>query len=253
VKILLGNDDGFRAPGLRALFEALHPEHEVLVAAPWGDCSATSHGLTLRDPMRLHLDEYKGIPFHGVAGLPADAMKYGLAVLCKDRLPDLVISGINEGANTGQNLFYSGTFAAAAEGCFAGVPSIALSLASMSETDFSAAAKVAKVLVQRFERHPFASDTLLNVNVPKLPYEDLRGFRLSRMGHARFHEEFTERLDPRGRPYLWMDGAKNGDDTDPQNDDYQVHAGWVTLTPCHLDLTHPNWLEHLKEWDLEQA
>jgi 5'-nucleotidase len=253
VRILLGNDDGFRAAGLRALHDALAEDHDVFVSAPFGDCSATSHGLTLRDPMRLHMDEWNGTTFHGLTGLPADAMKYGLAVLCKDQLPDLVISGINEGANTGQNLFYSGTFAAAAEGNFAGVPSIAISLASRIASDFRPSGEIIAEVVRRFEKNPFPANTLLNINVPEGPRNKMRGYRLSRMGHARFHELFTEREDPRGRPYLWMDGEKNGDDTDPEHDDYQVHGGWISINPCRLDLTHPEWSSLLKEWDLEQS
>lgn len=251
MRILLGNDDGFRAAGLRALHRALAPDHELVVCAPAGECSAAGHGLTLREPLRLHCDTIDGHRFHGVEGLPADAIKFGLSVLCADRAPDLVISGINHGANTGQNLFYSGTVAAAAEGVFRGIPSIAVSLASPSATDFSTAAEVTRRVVERFQAAPFGGDTLLNVNVPALPAERIRGWRLSRMGHARFHETFVERVDPNGRAYWWMDGAKDGDDANPEHDDHQVHGGWVTLTPCHLDLTHPDWRQALAAWQLE--
>jgi 5'-nucleotidase len=251
VRILLSNDDGHRAAGLIALRQALQDEHELVVCAPAGECSATGHGLTLREPLRLQRTTIEGCVHHGLAGLPADAVKFGLGVLCAERPPDLVISGINHGANTGQNLFYSGTVAAAAEGVFAGIPSIALSLAAPGATDFSVAAAVARELVARFAAAPFPPDTLLNVNVPALPGEQIRGWRLSRMGHARFHERFFERRDPGDRPYWWMDGAKNGDDEDPEHDDHQVHAGWITVTPCRLDLTHPDWRQLLAAWNLE--
>lgn len=251
MRILLSNDDGYRAAGLRALQRALAPRHDLVVCAPAGECSATGHGLTLRDPLRLRTETENGCVFHGVEGLPADAVKFGLGVLCADRLPDLVISGINHGANTGQNLFYSGTVAAAAEGVFRGIPSIAVSLAWARATDFEPAADVARQVVERFEASPFPGDTLLNVNVPAVPAERILGWKLSKMGHARFHETFVERLDPGGRPYWWMDGAKDGDDDDPEHDDHQVHGGWVTLTPCRLDLTHPDWRRILAGWQLE--
>jgi len=251
VRILLSNDDGWRADGLRALRRALAGEHELVVCAPAGECSATGHGLTLREPLRVERDVEEGCEIHGVAGLPADAVKFGLGVLCAGRPPDLVLSGVNHGANTGQNLFYSGTVAAAAEGVFRGIPAIAVSLAWTRDPDFGPAAAVARQLVEWFAGAPFAGDTLLNVNVPARPAAGFRGWRLSKMGHARFHESFVQRLDPAGRPYWWMDGAKDGDDEDPEHDDHQVHAGWVTLTPCRFDLTRPDWRRALPGWPVE--
>ena len=254
MKILLSNDDGFRAEGLRALARSLSG-HELVIAAPAGECSATGHGLTLRDPLRVRVAEEDGLRFHGVTGFPADAVKFGLSVLCQGAPPDLVVSGVNHGANTGQNLFYSGTVAAAAEGTFAGIPSLAVSLAAghgrVPPGGFDTAARVARQVVDRFARRPLPPEVLLNVNVPDLPAGQLRGFRVSRMGYARFHEIFEERLDPAGRRYWWMDGAKNGDDTDPEHDDFQVHAGWISLTPLRLDLTHPDWAELLAGWGLD--
>lgn len=256
MRILLGNDDGYRAEGLRALARALSGRHEVLIAAPAEECSATSHGLTLREPLRVRIHEEDGLRYHGVTGLPADAMKYGLSVLCADRPPELVIAGINHGANTGQNLFYSGTVAAAAEGTFAGLPALAISVAAPPgrnlEAGLRSACRVASLLVERHQRQPLPADVLLNVNVPNLPADELRGIRTSRMGHARFHEIFHERRDPTGRVYYWMDGAKNGDDPEPEHDDHQVHAGWVSVTPLRLDLTHPAWSGLLDPWRLDQ-
>jgi len=254
VKILLSNDDGYRAPGLRALHRALAPRHELVVAAPAAECSATGHGLTLRDPLRVRTALVDGLTYHGVTGLPADAVKFGLTVLCAGAPPDLVLSGVNHGANTGQNLFYSGTVAAAAEGTFAGLRAMAVSLAAGGERPgaeaFALAARVAARLVESMALRPLPPEVLLNVNVPHLPAAEIRGFRVSRMGYARFHEVFTERLDPHGLPYWWMDGAKNGDDRDPEHDDCQVHGGWVSLTPLRLDLTHPRWDLLLADWDL---
>lgn len=254
MKILLSNDDGYRADGLRALQRVLAPLHELVVCAPAGECSATGHGLTLRDPLRVLTWEENGSLFHGVTGLPADAVKFGLSVLCRGAPPDLVISGVNHGANTGQNLFYSGTVAAAAEGVFVGIPALAVSLAAghgpVQAGRFEAAAQAAARLVGLLEQHPLPGDVLLNVNVPDLPIAQWKGFRVSRMGYARFHEIFEEKQDPAGRVYWWMDGAKNGDDTDPEHDDCQVHEGWVSLTPLRLDLSHPDWSNLLAPWDL---
>ena len=255
MRILLGNDDGYLADGLRALARALAPRHELLISAPQTECSATGHGLTLRRPLRIAIHEEDGLRYHGVSGLPADAMKYGLSVLCAGQPPDLVISGFNHGANTGQNLFYSGTVAAASEGTFAGVPAIAISIAAPLHVALGAglesAARVIRHLVERHEASPLPADVLLNVNVPNLPPEGLRGLRVSRMGHARFHEVFHERRDPSGRLYYWMDGAKNGDDLEPEHDDHQVHADWVSVTPLRLDLTHPAWSSVLDPWRLD--
>lgn len=257
MRILLGNDDGYRALGLLALQQELSREHEVLVSAPDRECSATGHGLTLREPMRVQRHQNNGVLFHGVGGLPADALKFGLSVLCADRQPDLVIAGINHGANTGQNLFYSGTVGAASEGCFRGIPSMAVSLAGRHAADFAperfaTAARITLDLVRRFAEHPFDGDTLLNVNIPPLPAEEIKGYRVSRMGYARFHDRFEERSDPGGRSYFWMNGAKNGDDPEEDTDDYQVHAGWVTLSPLKLDLSHPRWRDLLGSWQLEE-
>ncbi len=255
MRILLGNDDGYRAEGLRALQRALAPRHEVLVCAPAGECSATGHGLTLRDPLRIHHHKENGTVFHGLTGLPADAAKFGLAVLCADAPPDLLISGINHGANTGQNLFYSGTVAAACEGTFSGIPSMAVSLCippgPAPEGAFQQAAQLVAQLVEKFQHAPLDPEILLNVNIPHLPLEQIKGLRVSRMGYARFHEVFQHRHDPGGRAYWWMDGSKNGDDTDPEHDDFQVHNGWISLTPLKLDLSHPRWEQALESWDLE--
>ena len=255
MNILLCNDDGFRARGLRRLARALAAEHHLTVSAPQAECSATGHGLTLRQPLRVVVDEEEGLSFHGVGGLPADAAKYGLSHLCAGDPPDLVLSGINHGANTGQNLFYSGTVAAAAEGTFAGIPALAVSLAAHPGEDLEEGLETAVAAVRRvlalLEAHPLPPDVLLNMNVPNRPAAQGKGLRVSRMGHARFHEVFHERRDPAGRPYYWMDGAKNGDDREPDHDDHQVHADWVSLTPLRLDLTHPAWASLLDPWDLE--
>ena len=255
MKILLSNDDGFRAEGLRAMRRALAGRHELVVCAPAGECSATGHGLTLREPLRVRAVEEEGCLLHGVTGLPADAAKFGLGVLCAGAPPDLLLSGINHGANTGQNLFYSGTVAAAAEGTFAGIPALAVSLAAppgpVAPERFAQAARIAARLVRLLEERPLPAELLLNVNIPDLPAERIRGFRFSRMGYARFHEIFDERVDPAGRPYWWMDGAKNGDDADPAHDDCQVHGGWVSLCPLRLDLSHPDGERLLAPWGLE--
>ena len=250
MRLLLSNDDGFQAPGIEALYHALAGEHEVIVSAPAGECSATGHGLTLREPLRVKRHQVGDCVFHGVTGLPADAVKYGLSVLCADRAPDLVIAGINQGANTGQNLFYSGTVAAAAEGALAGLPAIAVSLASFRQRDFSAAARVVARLVGEFQKHPIPAGCLVNVNIPEGEEQDFKGYRSAKMGYARFHEVFYRREDPQGREYFWMDGAKSDHDSDPESDDHLVHQGWVTLTPLQLDLTHPEWPRLLNAWRL---
>lgn len=257
MRILIGNDDGFRADGLLALARELSRDHEVLVSAPDRECSATGHGITLRKPLRLTTIEEETFTLNGLSGLPADAMKFGLTQLCKDLAPDLVLSGINHGANTGQNVFYSGTVGAATEGTFRGIPSMALSLAGIrrehfSPENFAAAAKVARRLVERFQQSPHNPELLLNVNIPPLPLEEMKGLRASRMGYARFHDFFEERQDPETGSVWWLDGSKNGDDTEADSDDFLVHNGWVSISPLRLSLSHPRWERELDDWKLQE-
>lgn len=251
MRILLCNDDGVLAPGLRALHGVLAPHHEVVVCAPAGECSAKSHCLTLREPLKLERHRFGEAVFHGLGGFPADAAKFGLQVLCKDHPPDLVVSGINNGLNTGQNVFYSGTVAAATEGIFAGIPAIAFSMDASREHIFDTAAAIAARVVQKWQQAPLPADILLNVNIPNLPADQIRGWQVSRMGVARFSESFSRRTSPDGGLWYWVDGSKDYHDPEPAHDDYQVHKGWVSITPLKMDLTAPDWQQALAAWTLD--
>jgi 5'-nucleotidase len=192
-----------------------------------------------------------GHTFHGLGGYPADAAKFGLQVLCRDHKPDLVVSGINNGLNTGQNVFYSGTVAAAVEGVFAGIPAIAFSMVASAEHDFAAAADIADRIVGRWEQHPTPANILLNVNMPNTPADSIKGWKVSRMGVARFMETFTRKPSPDGAVHYWVDGNKDYHDPEPEHDDHQVHNGWVSITPLRLDLTAPGWQQALAGWSLD--
>jgi len=251
MRILLCNDDGVLAPGLRALHGVLSRRHDVVVCAPASECSAKSHCLTLREPLKLDKHRFGEFTFHGLGGFPADAAKFGLQVLCRDHPPDLVVSGINNGLNTGQNVFYSGTVAAAVEGVFAGIPSIAFSMVASKDFNFDTAAGIAESIVDRWEQHPTPADILLNVNMPNTPADRIKGWKVSRMGVAKFTETFTRRPSPDGAVWYWVDGSKDYHDPEPDYDDYQVHNGWVSITPLKMDLTAPGWQQALAGWSLD--
>ncbi|MCA9782033.1 MAG: 5'/3'-nucleotidase SurE [Candidatus Cloacimonetes bacterium] len=250
MRILLCNDDGVLAPGLRALHRVLAERHTVIVCAPATECSAKSNCLTLHQPLKLEKHLIGDAVFHGLGGYPADAAKFGLQVLCKDHPPDLVVSGINNGLNTGQNVFYSGTVAAATEGTFAGIPAIALSMDASKEFLFDDAAEIALQIVEKRAELPLPAEILLNVNIPRLPASQIKGWKVSRMGVARFSESFTRRPSPDGGVWYWVDGSKDYHDPEPEHDDFQVHTGWVTISPLRMDLTAPDWTSALQGWNL---
>ncbi len=250
MRLLLSNDDGVLAPGLQALARALHEEHELVVCAPAGECSATSNGLTLRDPLRLEMHDLPEGRFHGLAGLPADAAKFGLGQLMADTPPDLVLSGINNGLNTGQNVFYSGTVAAATEGVFAGIPAIAFSRDREEQPDFSGAIEVVREVLAMWQRRPLPADILLNVNIPALPRARMKGYRFSRMGVARFKESFHGYRAPDGRQWYWVEGRKDYHDAEAEHDDWQVHNGWVSLSPLRMDVTAAEWRDFAANWEM---
>lgn len=246
-RILLTNDDGFFAPGIKALREALgeNPEIDVVVVAPDREQSGSSHALTLYRPLRLDQLE-PGV--YKVDGTPTDCVlvsaRGGLAVP-----PELVVSGINAGANMGDDVTYSGTVAAAMEGTLLGLPSIAVSL--VGSTHFSTAAAVAVSLIQRLRESALPPDTLLNVNVPDLPLSDLSGVRLTHQSRRTYHDEIVAKRDPRGRAYFWIAGDAPTWTAGDDSDFAAVSAGFVSVTPLHLDLTNHGAFDALSSWDLK--
>ncbi len=251
MRILLTNDDGVHAPGLYALWEELRHEHEVTVVAPDRERSAVSHGITLNKPLRIDEQRINGAHFHAVTGKPADCVKLGLKLLYNTP-PDLVISGINRGSNTGINVIYSGTVAAAAEGMVSGIPSLAVSLCSFQAVDFKPAAIYIARIAGEVVSKPFPRWSILNINIPDLPLDRIKGVKRTRMGTARFEEFFIQREDTRKRHYYWMDGEEVTLREDIRYDDAAVQAGWISITPLKYDLTDDSLLEELQDWKIDR-
>ncbi|MEF3168368.1 MAG: 5'/3'-nucleotidase SurE [Deltaproteobacteria bacterium] len=242
MKILLTNDDGIHAPGLCALFEALAPRHTLFVVAPDGERSAVGHAITLSDPLRVREVRRKrpagGSERFGwaVSGTPADCVKLALLELLETPV-DLVVSGINQGANTGINVLYSGTVSAATEAAILGVKAVALSLDSPCVPDFCLASLVAERIVDWAAKTHFPQGTAINVNIPAIPLQHIKGVRLTRQGTGRHQERFEKRKDPRGNVYYWQTGSVSSAMEDPSIDRCALAQGYITVTPIHADLT----------------
>jgi 5'-nucleotidase len=234
MRILLSNDDGVHAPGIRALFEELRLNYETTIIAPLEERSTTGHSLSLDKPLRLERLENN---IYGCSGFPGDCVLMGLGHLLKNERPDLVISGINRGANLGQDLYYSGTVAAAREATFHQVPALAVSLAFESVTDehrYKTAATIIKWCVDLEIHKLCAPMTLLNINVPNVEVKDLKGFKLTEIGFRRYSEEIHARMDTRNRNYYWVAGIYEGFEKDPHSDCQAVDEGYVAITPHTL-------------------
>ncbi|WP_440995357.1 5'/3'-nucleotidase SurE [Arhodomonas sp. SL1] len=244
MRILLSNDDGYRATGLRTLAEAVGRHGEVVVVAPERDRSGASNSLTLDVPLRVW-PVREGV--FRVEGTPTDCVHLAVTGLL-DPEPDMVISGINAGGNLGDDVLYSGTVAAATEGRHLGLPAIAISLAGEEPTHYATAARVAERLLERLRHDPLPADTILNVNVPDCPWEGLRGFEATRLGQRHRAEPVVRDQDPRGRPIYWIGPPGDADDVGPGTDFNAVRRGYVSITPLQVDLTRYQALEQIAGW-----
>jgi 5'-nucleotidase len=244
MKILLSNDDGFLAPGLSALARALKEIAEITVVAPDRNRSGASNSLTLDNPLRTSKAENG---FISVNGTPTDCVHLAVTGLLQE-MPDMVVSGINEGSNVSDDVLYSGTVAAATEGRFLGLPSIAVSLAGPKCINYETAAEIAKLLVLKLRKDPLPRDTILNVNVPDLPLNEVRGFQVTRLGTRHISEPTIKAADPRGRKIYWIGQPGPEEDAGPGTDFYAVNMGYVSITPLQLDLTHYKVFEQLSGW-----
>ena len=252
MRILVSNDDGISSPGIFALVRELKKIGEVHVVAPDRQQSAVGHAITMNYPLRT-VPFYKGDEFFGYAidGTPADAVKLAVKFLLKDP-PDLVVSGINHGSNTAINILYSGTVSAATEGTILGFPSIAVSLTTYEDADFSYAARFAARLVQLVVEHGLPRGTLLNVNVPAVPEGEIRGVKLTRQGESSWDDTFDVRRDPANREYFWLTGKMNVTDTDPETDQIAIREKFVSVTPIHYNLTDMKIFPAIHGWGLER-
>lgn len=254
MRILLCNDDGIHAPGISALYETVHALGDVHVIAPDAERSAAGHAITLADPIKSMPVEKNGQFFgYAIGGTPADCIKLAVCAILKETPPDLILSGINLGSNTGISVIYSGTVSAATEGVVLGIPGIAFSLCTYADPEWDTAKRIAEQITERVIRDPLPPGILLNVNIPNLPYDRLRGIKVTRMGRSRFIEKFYKRLDPRGRTYYWLDGSLEVHDDGKDIDIHAVNDGFVSVTPIHLDLTSYNHLDAFKDLETIRA
>jgi len=244
MRILLSNDDGYFAPGIAALAQALSNVADVTVVAPERDRSGASNSLTLDRPLTLRR---AGNGFYYVDGTPSDCVHLAVTGIFEE-LPEMVISGVNHGANMGDDTIYSGTVAAATEGYLLGVPSLAISLVSRDASDFSAAAQVAVDFVHRFLRQPFREPVLLNVNVPDLPYKHLGEPCVTRLGRRHKAEPVVRGTTPRGDTVYWVGAAGRAADAGEGTDFYAVANGLVSVTPLQIDLTHTAQTGMVTDW-----
>ena len=244
MKILVSNDDGYLATGINILAEALQQIAEVVVVAPDRNRSAASNSLTLTSPLRV---SEVGENRYSVNGTPSDCVHLALTGLL-DYEPDLVVSGINHGANLGDDVIYSGTVAAAMEGRFLGLPTIAVSLVGHKLTHFDTAARVVSDMVQKLDTSALPSDVILNVNVPNRRHDELTGMRAARLGFRHKSEPVVRSKDPHGRTIFWVGPAGKGQDSGEGTDFHAIERGAVSVTPIKVDLTRHDSLPQLKEW-----
>lgn len=248
--ILVSNDDGYDSPGIYALVMSLRSIADVVVVAPATQQSAVGHAITVQTPLRARPIN-RGRHFTGwaVEGTPADSVKLGVSTLL-DRKPDLVVSGINHGMNTSVNVIYSGTVSAATEGAVLGIPAIAMSLASHSlKADMRAAATFARKISAEVLKRGLPPGTLLNVNVPNVPPEEIKGVNVTKQGRSWWDDGFETRRDPVGRDYYWLVGEYVWD-KDPVVDDSALQRNMISVTPLHYSLTDEALFEQMQDWNI---
>lgn len=251
MRVLLTNDDGIHSPGLRALAEAFGAAHDTAVVAPEEQRSATGHAITLHKPLRARPSAAypAGVTAWATNGTPADCVVLGVHELLPSR-PDVVVSGINVGPNLGLDLTYSGTVSGAMEGAILGIPSMAISVASFVDVRFDVAAAFAERLARLVLDRRLPADALINVNVPNLPGDQLKGVAITRQSSRRYLSRVERRTDPRGQSYYWLTGEPQTMADDAGTDGWAVAAGYVSVTPIHLNMTDDRLLRELGTWGL---
>ncbi|GAB4268956.1 MAG: 5'/3'-nucleotidase SurE [Methylomicrobium sp.] len=242
--ILLSNDDGYLSDGLSALADALRAHAKISVVAPDRNRSAASNSLTLERPLRAYRSDNG---FVRVDGTPTDCVHLAITGLLSEE-PDMVFAGINHGSNLGDDVLYSGTVAAATEGRFLGLPAVAISLVGNDPKHFDTAAQVAVILLHRLIAEPLPRDSILNVNVPDIPFTELKGFQATRLGQRHKAEPVVQAVDPRGRTIYWVGPPGPEQDAGPGTDFYAVKNGYVSVSPLQVDLTRYERIGDLNSW-----
>ncbi len=251
--ILVVNDDGITAPGIRALVEAVKPLGEVVVVAPDSPQSGMGHAITLNKPLRLkELQLFEGVKSFQCSGTPVDCVKIAVDKVMH-RKPDLCVSGINHGSNSSINIIYSGTMSAAVEASLEGIPSVGFSLLDYRlEADFTAAAAFSRFIASSLLKYGIPKHTLLNVNIPNLSLKEIKGLKISRQALAKWEEEYMERVDPMGHPYYWLTGKFVNHDHGQDTDEWALANGYVSVVPVQHDLTAHHVIPIINEtWDLD--
>lgn len=247
IRILISNDDGVNSEGIRALAGVLQTLGEVFIVAPDRDQSAASHALSLYRPLRM---EEIAQNTYSVDGTPTDCVNLAVNGILKDKKPDLIVSGINKGENLGDDITYSGTVSAAIEGTLLEIPSIAVSVVNKNGLRFDTASFYALMIAKYVLRRGLPKGTFINLNIPSLPKEEIRGIKVTRQGKRVYGEPIVENVDPRGRKYYWIGGNELGFLDIENSDIIAVNQGYVSVTPIKLDLTDYDFLERLN-WDLK--
>ena len=251
MRILVSNDDGIDSAGIYSLVEALKEIADVTVVAPHREQSAIGHAITMQTPLRVFEYQKNGKFFgYAIDGTPADCVKIGMRNLMPSP-PDLVVSGINHGSNTAINIIYSGTVSAAREAAIMDVPSIAISVASHQVLDFSFASKVSKMLAQEVINRGLPLGTMLNVNIPNLPEDQIAGIVVTKQGKSKWDDIYEMRVDPYGRNYYWLTGNLMELDTDLDIDQAAIKSNYVSISPIHFDLSDYKTFSMMKEWKIE--
>lgn len=247
--ILVTNDDGITAPGIRALVDVASSIGEVVVVAPDSPQSGMGHAITVSDPIRLHPAKvFEGIRAYECSGTPADCVKLAKHVVLKDQLPDICISGINHGSNASINIIYSGTLSAAMEASLEGIPSIGFSLLDYAyDAEFDAAKPFIKELIEWVLENGMDEGNLLNVNIPNIPREEIKGLKVCRQADARWVEEFSEAADPRGQKYYWLTGRFVNEDPGEDTDIKALEKGYISVVPSMHDLTNYKAISKVKD------
>ena len=249
--ILVVNDDGITAPGIRALANAVKHLGEVVIVAPDTGQSGMSHAITISKPLRLTpVDSFDGMKAYQCSGTPVDCVKLAVDKVLH-RKPDLCVSGINHGSNSSINIIYSGTMSAAVEASLEGIPSVGFSLCDYAhDADFSASIFYARFVAESLLKHAIPKHTLLNVNIPKLPLNEIKGLKICRQALAKWEEEYMERKDPMGRPYYWLTGKFVNYDKGQDTDEWALAEGYVSVVPVQHDLTAHHVIPLINEtWD----
>ena len=247
--ILITNDDGYASKGLRTLVEVAKEFGEVVVVAPDGPRSASSHAITMNTPLRLHhyQTDDDGTRYFRTNGTPCDCVKLGLRVVLKDRPADLVLSGINHGSNSSVSLIYSGTMGAAVEATLSHVPAIGFSLLDYhADADFTAARHYVRLILQEMLRHPFTDEASLNVNIPNVPLQAIKGVKVTRQAKGYWQEEMVERTDPYGGKYYWLTGRLEITDNGEDTCEWALQHNYVSVQPVQNDFTHHAFIPQLK-------